>query len=336
MARKYGLQILLAVDGSVHTIAAAKLIVGIRWPAGSHISILAILPERWLTLDRNFDEKKEVNAALEKIHQRDRLAAENLAAQVAEMLSSDQLPANPEVRDGRPSLAILQRASELPADLIVIGDRGLSAPEQFWLGSTAHKVAHYADCSVLVTRPLEHSEPMNVILAVDGSPEAQQAAELLCSLSLSQWGYVTVVGIAEITTEVPSGDSLPMADTSVSNSRKHSAQLTAGVPEVVQDALIEAAEARVAQVVRRLRNCGAQVSGIIRLGHPAEEILTIAQEQNAALIVLGARGRNTRRAIPFGWGDPESCEVCSVFGISGAHLKLTNGNYILGIAIRKL
>jgi nucleotide-binding universal stress UspA family protein len=72
------------------------------------------------------------------------------------------------------------------------------------------------------------------------------------------------------------------------------------VPEVVQDALIEAAEAQVAQVVRRLHHSGAQVSSIIRLGHPAEEILTIAQEQNTALIVLGARGQTRAEPFPLG------------------------------------
>ena len=53
----------------------------------------------------------------------------------------------------------------------------------------------------------------------------------------------------------------------------------------------DAAEARVDEAVERLRGCGAHVRGAVRLGHPPKEILSVAQEQDADLIVVGARGQ---------------------------------------------
>jgi nucleotide-binding universal stress UspA family protein len=185
-----------------------------------------------------------------------------------------------QVDDGRPSEVLLERAAGWPADLIVIGAKGLSAPGEFRLGSTAHKLAHYVECSVLVARPSERAQPLSVILASDGSHEAQRAAEFLCALKLPQWAEVTVVSVAE----VAAGEGHPVAD----------------IPEAVQCALLDTAEARAAGVAARLGGCDAHVRKAVRLGHPAGEILTAAREQDADLIVVGARGQP--RAEPFRLG----------------------------------
>jgi nucleotide-binding universal stress UspA family protein len=219
----------------------------------------------------------------------DQAAAERLAAQVADRLHGCGLSVTTEIREGRPSQVILERAAALPADLIVIGAKGLSAPGEFRLGSTAYKLVHYAECSVLVARPPEWTQPpLCTILAADGSLEAQRAAEFLCALSLPQWSEVGVVGVAEATVGIPSG-SYPAER-----------RPAAGVPEVVRRALLDAAEARVTEVVERLHDCGGQVWSAVRLGHPAEEILATAQAQDADLIVVGARGQT--RAEPFRLG----------------------------------
>lgn len=53
--------------------------------------------------------------------------------------------------------------------------------------------------------------------------------------------------------------------------------------------------------MQRLCGCGAQVRLAVRFGHQADEILATAQEQDADLIVIGARGRT--RAGLFRMGD---------------------------------
>lgn len=294
------LYILIAVDSSLHSDAVMELATLISWPLGSYVSVLVVLPERWLMVDSTPNEQNVVHDVLRKIHQEDQKAAEQLADQFADLLGSHQFSLRTEIIDGSPSLAILQAAAEFPADLVVICAQGLSPPDHHYLGAAAHKIAHYADCSVLVARPFNLSQPLGVVLAIDGSPEAQQAVDFLCSLSLSQWAYVTVVGIADVGAGFPVNKNLSPDDAVVSYSTELSSKSVAHSPQAVHDALIEAAEVRVAQVVRRLRRCGAQVSSIIRVGNPAEEILNIAKEQSAALIALGARGQTRIEPFPIG------------------------------------
>jgi protein-tyrosine phosphatase len=48
--------------------------------------------------------------------------------------------------------AILDVAEEQDADLIVIGNKGMTGAKRFLLGSVPNKVSHHAPCSVLIIR----------------------------------------------------------------------------------------------------------------------------------------------------------------------------------------
>ena len=53
-------------------------------------------------------------------------------------------------REGDPADAILDVAEEQGADLIVVGNRGMTGARRFLLGSVPNKVAHHALCDVLI------------------------------------------------------------------------------------------------------------------------------------------------------------------------------------------
>jgi nucleotide-binding universal stress UspA family protein len=55
-------------------------------------------------------------------------------------------------REGDPADAILDVAEELGADLIVVGNKGMTGAKRFLLGSVPNKVSHHAPCSVLIIR----------------------------------------------------------------------------------------------------------------------------------------------------------------------------------------
>lgn len=48
--------------------------------------------------------------------------------------------------------AILDVAEEKRADLIVVGNKGMTGAKRFLLGSVPNKVSHHAPCSVLIVR----------------------------------------------------------------------------------------------------------------------------------------------------------------------------------------
>ena len=55
-------------------------------------------------------------------------------------------------RQGDPADAILDVAEEQGADLIVVGNKGMTGAKRFLLGSVPNKVSHHAPCSVLIVR----------------------------------------------------------------------------------------------------------------------------------------------------------------------------------------
>jgi len=57
-------------------------------------------------------------------------------------------------RQGDPADAILDVAEERSADLIIVGNKGMTGAKRFLLGSVPNKVSHHAPCSVLIIRTL--------------------------------------------------------------------------------------------------------------------------------------------------------------------------------------
>src|SRR5919205_587238 len=51
-------------------------------------------------------------------------------------------------RQGDPADAILDVAEERDADLIVVGNKGMTGAKRFLLGSVPNRVSHHAPCSV--------------------------------------------------------------------------------------------------------------------------------------------------------------------------------------------
>ncbi|MDQ2939428.1 MAG: universal stress protein [Actinomycetota bacterium] len=55
-------------------------------------------------------------------------------------------------REGEPADAILDVAEEINADLIMVGNKGMTGARRFLLGSVPNKVSHHAPCSVIIVR----------------------------------------------------------------------------------------------------------------------------------------------------------------------------------------
>ena len=78
--------------------------------------------------------------------------AERLVAEAAEPATTAGLEVETHVELGDAAHALIDVAERLAADLIVVGNKGLSSPARFLLGSVPSKVVHHAPCPVLVVR----------------------------------------------------------------------------------------------------------------------------------------------------------------------------------------
>jgi nucleotide-binding universal stress UspA family protein len=54
--------------------------------------------------------------------------------------------------EGNPADAILEVAEKTGADLIVVGNKGMTGARRFLLGSVPNNVSHHAPCSVIIVR----------------------------------------------------------------------------------------------------------------------------------------------------------------------------------------
>jgi nucleotide-binding universal stress UspA family protein len=55
-------------------------------------------------------------------------------------------------REGDPADAIIDVADETGADVIVVGNKGMTGARRFLLGSVPNKISHHAPCSVYIVR----------------------------------------------------------------------------------------------------------------------------------------------------------------------------------------
>ena len=72
--------------------------------------------------------------------------------EAAAPLEEEGLSVERDAREGDPADAILDVAEETNADLIVVGNKGMTGAKRFLLGSVPNKVSHHAPCSVLIIR----------------------------------------------------------------------------------------------------------------------------------------------------------------------------------------
>jgi|ERR687886_2392188 nucleotide-binding universal stress UspA family protein len=73
-------------------------------------------------------------------------------AAAEEKIKQAGVPVETFARQGDPADAILDVAEEQNADLIVVGNKGMSGAKRFLLGSVPNKVSHHAPSSVMIIR----------------------------------------------------------------------------------------------------------------------------------------------------------------------------------------
>ena len=146
------MKILLAVDGSECSEAAAHEVGRRPWPEHSEVKVLSVvepfvtpMAEAWALPDDYWEEA-------------DKAAREHAGAVVDKAISAlsgkrpDVLTVTSEIVRGYPRDSILSEAERWGADLIVLGSHGYSGMKKLWLGSVSQAVASHAKCSVEIAR----------------------------------------------------------------------------------------------------------------------------------------------------------------------------------------
>jgi nucleotide-binding universal stress UspA family protein len=137
-------KILVAHDGSKSSDKALKKAVELAINFNASLTVLAVIPELYLTelsdVDRNriFEAlSRETTEAMEKIRK---------------SLSGKSMEVKTLIRQGDPAEKILETAQKMKVDLIVTGSHGRHGTKKFLLGSVSSKIVDYSKCPVLVVK----------------------------------------------------------------------------------------------------------------------------------------------------------------------------------------
>lgn len=190
------------------------------------------------------------------------------------------------VEIGGPVWRILECAADLPADLIVMGTHGHSGFERLMLGSVTERVLRKAPCPVLtVPRAVQSTDPdqplvfKRIICPIDFSEGSLKGLRYALSFAEENDACLTLLHVIE---RAEAGDDQGSA-----------------LPESY-DYLEAVASKRLASIVPAEATTWCRLDKVIRVGKPYREILRVAAERKADLIVMGVLGRGAVDLALFG------------------------------------
>ena len=268
------MRILLATDGSESALVGCDLAASTPWPDGSTIRVVAvierpvgIIPTPWLApgpgnLGELYDEiVRSITTSLE--------ATERILRRPGITVESVR-------HEGRAASVIVDEARAFAADLVIVGSRGHGPIATMLIGSTSSEIVDHATCPVLVAR---RSELGDILVADDGSPQAERAIALLETSTVRPEAHIATLAVAEVMRPWMVGVMPTMYDDVLA---AYEADLTTAR---------EQASAIARAGAERLTKAGHRAEAITAEGDAAHRILETAQARGSGTIVLGSRGR---------------------------------------------
>lgn len=270
------LNILLAVDGSEHALAAARLLNDLPLTEDSTITVAAAL------VPRDAANHATLESALE---------------QTRAILVSQDIQIETQLLTGSPPEVLIEFADQHSPDLIVLGARGRRATLGILLGGTVQQIVEYATWPVLVVRA-PYAGLRRILLIVDGSEYGQRALRYLGKFPLR---VDTQVRLMHVLPPVPS-------PALVARSWPIGTEAVAPIPSYETEALLskqaedEEKEGRalLERACKELQEAGLQANTVLLRGDAATEIIGYVKAHQIDLIVAGSRGLSPMKRLLLG------------------------------------
>lgn len=266
-------KILIAIDGSEHSMAALELLSSLPLPTGTAVTVLGVF------LPRNASEY---------------YAFQPILLQAEEKLRQSGIQAQSDLLAGQPSEILHQIAEEQHPHLIVLGAKGRRATAGIRLGGVAQQVVEYSNSPVLVVRA-PYAGLERISLVIDGSLASQCSVEYIARLPLPQNAHIEIVHVLP-----PIPIPQPIISAPVwSLGYERGTLIEMQTEEELQSLYAEEKKAGMAllertseHLIKLLSGAATQipVSTTLLQGDASTEIIEHAIEQQTNLIVAGSRG----------------------------------------------
>lgn len=262
------MRIILATDGSEYSRTAARYVQRLGFGPETQIDILHVFKE--------YVMPDEIDAARD-FKEVSKRGAEALIDDFREELMPTSARLVPMLREGEPWREIVEASAHTGADLVVMGHKGLHGIKEFLLGSTLHQVVRHCSASVLAVRALPpHNRPMRVLHCTNGTETSKSARALFMSLPFLSDTEVDIISVVDMELSSMPERYYPQEEMSVmmSELRDHSRKL---------------AEKAVDEAGAELMGRFDKVRKHVTFGIPEAEVLNMAGNVNADLIVMGCK-----------------------------------------------
>jgi nucleotide-binding universal stress UspA family protein len=193
------------------------------------------------------------------------------------------------VEEGEPATTIVEQARTLQADIVVMGTHHGGSPfDSPLLGAVTERVLREAPCPVLTVPPHAPPDPPEeprfepILCAIDFSPSSVKSFRYADEIGRRTGAPVVVVHAIEWLAESEPADA------------------TGSEASELRERLVDDARKQLAQIVMHQGVGSRDVTTIVTVGRAHREILRLANEKDAALIVMGAQGRSGAALALFG------------------------------------
>jgi nucleotide-binding universal stress UspA family protein len=137
--------IVVGTDGSARAAVAVAHALGLAKAHGATLHVVhAVRPLAMVGAGTNFAAIAVAEANL--LHDQ----GDHIGVQVLAEAEREGVPAEMHNVDGDPADTLIRLAETVHADLVVVGNQGMSGVKRFVLGSVPNKVSHHCPCSVLI------------------------------------------------------------------------------------------------------------------------------------------------------------------------------------------
>ena len=141
--------IVVGTDGSDTATRAVSEAIDMAKAIGATLELVsayAPVPEQRLRAERR-DAPADVQWSINP-----RQEVEAALTDAADLAREAGVSVNTYARQSDPADAILDVAEEQNAEMIIVGNKGMTGAKRFLLGSVPDKISHHAPCSVLIIR----------------------------------------------------------------------------------------------------------------------------------------------------------------------------------------
>jgi nucleotide-binding universal stress UspA family protein len=142
-------RIVVGTDGSETAGEAVRQAIDLAKLTGAQLSVVSAYAP---LSERQVKEQREAAPADVRYEVGPREEVNLVLDSAAAAAKGDGIEVQTHPVEGDPAEGILSVAEETKADLIVVGNKGMSGARRFLLGSVPNKVSHHAPCSVIIVR----------------------------------------------------------------------------------------------------------------------------------------------------------------------------------------